>query len=58
MGVESASALICRSTARTRGAVNVLADAGILRQRNVGKQRYRIFEVPNVLDLFTGLDFR
>jgi len=56
VSVESASALIGRSKARTTGAVNALADAGILRQRNVGKQRYRVFEAADVLDLFTGLE--
>jgi len=56
VSVESASALIGRSKARTTGAVNALADAGILRQRNIGKQRYRVFEATDVLDLFTGLE--
>lgn len=56
VSVESASALIGRSKARTSGAVNALADAGILRQRNLGRQRYRVFEATDVLDLFTGLE--
>lgn len=56
MTVESASNLIGRSKARTTDAVNRLADAGILRQRNVGRQRYRVFEATGVLDLFTGLE--
>lgn len=56
VSVESASALIGRSKARASDAVNALADAGILRQRNVGKQRYRVFEATDVLDLFTGLE--
>lgn len=54
--VESASALIDRSKARTTDAVNALADAGILRQRNVGRQRYRVFEATDVLELFTDLE--
>ncbi len=54
--VESASDLIGRSKARTTDAVNVLASAGVLRQRNVGRRRYRIFEATEVLDLFTGLE--
>ncbi|MGI9017297.1 MAG: hypothetical protein ACR2HR_09385 [Euzebya sp.] len=54
--VESASTLIGRSKARTTDAVNTLAEAGVLRQRNVGKQRYRVFEAADVLDLFTGLE--
>lgn len=54
--VESASKLIGRSKARTTDAVNALAEADVLRQRNVGRQRYRIFEATEVLDLFTGLE--
>ncbi len=30
--------------------------AGILRQRNIGRQRYRVFEASDVIDLFTGLE--
>jgi hypothetical protein len=54
--VEWASRLIGRSRARTTDAVNALAEAGVLTQRNVGRQRYRIFEAADVLDLFTGLE--
>ncbi len=54
--VESASELIGRSKARTSDAVNALAKAGVLRQRNVGRQRYRVYEAAEVLDLFTGLE--
>lgn len=54
--VESASKLIGRSKARTTDAVNALAEADVLRQRNVGRQRYRVFEATEVLDLFTGLE--
>lgn len=54
--VDSASGLIGRSKARTADAVNALAEAGVLRQRNVGRQRYRVFEATDVLDLFTGLE--
>ena len=54
--VESAASLIGRSKARTADAVNQLAEAGILRQRNAGRQRYRVFEATGVLDLFTGLE--
>lgn len=56
VSVESAASLIGRSKARTADAVNALTDAGILRQRNVGRQRYRVFEASDVLDLFTGLE--
>ena len=56
VNVESASKLIGRSKARATDAVNRLAEAGVLQQRNVGRQRYRIFEAAEVLDLFTGLE--
>ncbi len=54
--VESASRLINRSEVAAAGAINRLLDTGILIQRNVGKQRYRIFEAPGVLALFTSLE--
>lgn len=54
--VESAQALIGRSKARTAEAINTLAAAGVLRQRNIGRQRSRVFEATLVLDLFTGLE--
>jgi Fic family protein len=54
--VQSATGLIGRSKARTAEAIKALADAGILRQRNVGRQRDRVFEASRVLDLFTGLE--
>ncbi len=56
VSVESASVLIGRSKARTTDAVKALAGAGILRQRNVGRRRYRVFEATDVLDLFIGLE--
>ena len=54
--VESAARLIGRSELRTGEAVNRLETAGILRQRNIGRQRYRVFEAADVVDLFTGLE--
>jgi len=54
--VQSAARLIHRSDVAVGAAVNRLVDAGILVQHNVGKQRYRIFEAPAVLDLFTSLE--
>jgi Fic family protein len=54
--VESAARLIGRSEMRTGEAVNRLEAAGVLRQRNVGRQRYRVFEATDVVDLFTGLE--
>jgi Fic family protein len=54
--VDSAARLTGRSDVAVGSAVNRLADVGILTQRNVGKQRYRIFEAPEVLELFTSLE--
>jgi len=54
--VQSAAHLIDRSEVATGAAINRLTDAGILAQRNIGKQRYRIFEAPAVLELFTALE--
>jgi hypothetical protein len=56
MTVESSARLISRSEVAAGGAINRLLDAEILVQRNVGKQRYRIFEAPAVLELFTSLE--
>jgi Fic family protein len=56
LSVASAARLIGRSDVAAGAAVNRLADAGILTQRNIGKQRYRIFEAPAILDLFTSLE--
>ena len=50
--VASAAALTGHSQTSVGEAVNALASAGILRQRDVGRQRYRVFEAPEVLDLF------
>jgi Fic family protein len=54
--VESAARLIRRSNVRVGEAINRLVESGILHQRNVGRQRYRVFEARDVLDLFTGLE--
>ena len=54
--VESASKLIGRSKARTTDAVNTLLAAGVLKQKNVGRKRYRVFEASGILDLFTALE--
>jgi hypothetical protein len=54
--VGSAARLIDRSDVAAGSAVNRLTEAGILVQRNIGKQRYRIFEAPEVLELFTSLE--
>jgi Fic family protein len=56
MTVDSAAALINRSKVAAGGAINRLLSTGILMQRNVGKQRYRIFEAPAILELFTSLE--
>lgn len=54
--VESAARLTDRSDVAAGSAVNRLVEAGILVQRNIGKQRYRIFEAREVLELFTSLE--
>ena len=54
--VESAAGLIDRSDVATGAAINRLVEAGILTQRNIGKQRYRILEAPAILDLFASLE--
>lgn len=54
--VDSAARLIERSDVAAGAAVNRLLEAGLLVQRNIGKQRYRIFEAPDVLELFTALE--
>jgi Fic family protein len=54
--VASAADLIGRSEMRAGEAINRLAELGILRQRNIGRQRYRVFEATDVIDLFTGLE--
>lgn len=54
--VESAARLTERSDVAAGSAVNRLAEARILVQRDIGKQRYRIFEAPEVLELFTSLE--
>ena len=56
ISVYSAAKLIKRSEMRTGEAVNRLEAAGVLRQRNIGRQRYRVFEAADVVDLFTGLE--
>jgi Fic family protein len=56
MTVDSAARLTDRSDVAAGSAVNRLAEAGILVQRNIGRQRYRIFEAPEVLELFTSLE--
>ena len=54
--VESASRRLNVSPNRVGPAVNALAEANILSQRNVGRQRYRLFEAPAVLDLWAIVD--
>ena len=56
VSVKTAASLIGRSTVNTNAAVNRLAEVGVLAQRNVGKQRYRIFEAPEVIDLITEIE--
>lgn len=56
ISVKTASSLIRRSTVNTNNAINRLLEAGVLTQRNIGKQRYRIFEAPDVIDLLAELE--
>lgn len=56
MTVESASRRISVSPDRVGPAINTLVGAGILVQRNVGRQRYRLFEAPAVLTLWMAAD--
>jgi Fic family protein len=56
VSVESASALIGRSKARTTDAIHSLVQSNVLRQRNVGRKRDRVYEASQVLDLFTKLE--
>ena len=50
--VASVAVLTGHSQTSAGEAVNLLARADILQQRNVGRQRYGVFEAPDVLDLF------
>ncbi len=54
--VESASRRISVSPDRVGPAINTMVGAGILAQRNVGRQRYRLFEAPAVLTLWMAAD--
>ena len=54
--VDAAARLIERSEMRTGEAIKRLESAGVLRQRNVGRQRYRVFEARDVIELFAGLE--
>ena len=54
--VNSASRRLDVSPNRVGPAVNVLAEANILSQRNVGRRRYRLFAAPAVLDLWAIVD--
>ena len=54
--VEQASELLGRSQMAVGQAVNQLLEAGVLRQFNIGKQRYRVFEAIGAFDLFTSLE--
>ncbi|MYD40748.1 MAG: Fic family protein [Acidimicrobiia bacterium] len=54
--VSSAARMIGRSAVATGSAVNHLAKKGVLKQRTVGKERYRVFEAPDVIRLISQLD--
>ncbi len=54
--VASASRRLGVSPSRVGPAVNALVEAGVLAQHNVGRQRYRLFAAPAVLDLWATVD--
>ncbi len=54
--VASAADLIDRSSVNTGAAMNKLVEAGVLEHRQVGRQRYRVFQAIGVLDLFASLE--
>lgn len=54
--VETAASLLERSEVAVGAAINRLAEAAVLKQRNIGKQRYRVFEAPEVFELFSSLE--
>lgn len=56
--VDSAARLIGRSDVAAGAAMKRLVEAGILLQRDRARQRYRIFEAPDVLQAFTALEQR
>jgi len=56
VSVRSAAGLIDRSDVAAGGAISRLVEAEILTQRNVGRQRYRVFAAPGVLDLFVSME--
>lgn len=53
---ETAARITSRSEVSASSAIGRLVEAGILVQRNVGRQRYRVFEAPDVTGLFTSLE--
>lgn len=55
--VTAASKIIGRSFVQTNQAVTRLAEAGILRQINVGR-RNRAYEAPDIIDAFIDLERR
>jgi Fic family protein len=53
---QTAARLTSRSEVSASAAIGRLVEAGVLVQRNVGRQRYRVFEAPEVVGLFTSLE--
>lgn len=54
--VQTAATLTQRSEVAASGAIGRLTDAGVLVQRNIGRHRYRVFEAPDVIGMFTALE--
>jgi len=53
---KSVAALTSRSEVSSSAAIAKLVEGGILVQRNIGRQRYRVFEAGDVVGLFTSLE--
>ncbi len=53
---QTAAGVASRSEVSASAAIGRLVEVEILVQRNVGRQRYRVFEAPDVVGLFTSLE--
>jgi hypothetical protein len=54
--VQTAATLTQRSEVAASAAIRRLTDVGVLVQRNIGRHRYRVFEAPDVIGMFTALE--
>ncbi len=53
---ETAAAMTSRSRPAAANAIDRLVEAGVLQQRNLGKQRYRVYEASAALELYDSLE--